>query len=552
MEEEKIIYKNYFQGEEIKEDFRENFSSFENNIPPSPPQSFYQEDFLSPVSKKSSLWLKIIIGVILFFALGFFTALATRLWDPLWNPFRPKPEKVIEKMTEKMSKAKTVHNETIFGFNVKNGVNFDLKGKFTGDVDETFSDNLKIYFTTNMEFSMEGISFSVGLESKQIGNTYYLRLVTVPAGPMVEQFLSLLDINLQDLKNQWIKIDNKSFEELLGEEKYKEFLEKQNQEREEQKIMTEKINKIMENRKFYTIKKELPDEKISKTNVYHYLVALDNEETKKVILEIIDEISKNDFFKDQIFDEGENKEFNKEEIVNDLNEFFAKAGEFSADLWIGKKDYYLYRIKGEKTLDLNKFIANRKGQISFGININFSNFDKPVEIKAPEQYKDLGEILGKVVENLKVKENAAKDSRIIYDMVQIKNIARMVYNQKKSYKDLCSNFRVNKNDPVYGNQLKLIEEDIQKTQSKYPFIFLCLSANQSYCVQTDLFSEERGQWCIDAFNSKEIPDGYNCAGNGTALSPYHCPQTPDVVPRQQKPSFFQSSLLESFLNLFKK
>lgn len=74
-----------------------------------------------------------------------------------------------------------------------------------------------------------------------------------------------------------------------------------------------------------------------------------------------------------------------------LDNFFEKIGEIKAELWIGKKDFYLYKFKIEKEIDIAEFGMKKEGKIVFGIDFNFSNFNKPLKIEAPEEYKTIKE-----------------------------------------------------------------------------------------------------------------------------------------------------------------
>ena len=85
---------------------------------------------------------------------------------------------------------------------------------------------------------------------------------------------------------------------------------------------------------------------------------------------------------------------NEDIFSNKIDELFESVGEISAEIWIGKKDKFIYKIKAEKEIDLNKFKGETKGIIIGKLDIEFSNFDQPVEIKAPESFKSLEEILG--------------------------------------------------------------------------------------------------------------------------------------------------------------
>lgn len=621
--------------------------------------------------KAKSNLVKIIMGVVTLVFLGVGIALAARIWDPLWNPFRPSPEKVISKMTEKMKEVKTLRTDLNAELDIKNELEFNLKGKFWADADNNDPKNIKSAGGADINFAMEGMQFSLGLETKQIGETSYFKLTTIPATPLIENFLTMVGIDLKELKNQWIKSDKESLKELLGEEYYEGLMKEQEEEEKKQEVMIEEFKKIIENKKFYSVKEELPDEKIGDKKTYHYTVSLDKEEIKKIIPELLNitDISESlsaararakeariiadmmqmrsgaeiiysdeggyhkvncdysgkwvymsELCKDiaeyagnkpvifavnqeycaftplpvkgyyycidselnavttninpqgtgycngktfvcpaevEILEEDYKKAAD-EELSKDIDKFFEKVGELSGELWIGKKDYLLYRFRGEKTFDLSQFKEGEKGTILIKLDIDLSKFNQPVKIEVPGEYKNLEEILGGMFgeygEYLGEAQARAKDARIIADVYQLRTMAELMYSDKNSYKSLCSNFSLNENAPNYGADLAELENDIKETQGGVVDLS-CYSSAESYCLEADLASSDRGRWCVDSnLVSKEIGDNESCLGNGTAANPYRCPVITGLeFPLEKKiPSYFQASILENLLKIFRK
>ncbi len=548
MEDEKFIHKDYFLEEE-KTPNQEMPPAKETAPPPaSPPSSYYSQTFSAPEPKPKGNLIKIIIGVIVIGVLGTGTALATRIWDPLWNPFRPDPEKVINEMTKKMEGIKTFHSQMDFGINIKNESAADIAMKLEADSDRNDPNNLKSTGNMSMSFTMEGMQFSLGLETKIIGKDSYVKFTTIPALPMLTPYLQMMGIEPDQFKNQWIKVDQTALSKLLGGA-YPEELDKiQEEQQKKQEEMLTKLKNLFENKKFYLIDKELPDEEVNGKGAYHYAVSLDKEEIKKIIPEIMN----------IIWAETEMPALSQiqlDELQKGIDNFFEKAGELSGELWIGKRDNLLYRFKGEKVFDLSKFEESAKGTISLKLDINLSKFNQLVNIEVPGQYKGLDEILGSLMgqygKYLGEAQTSAKDARIIADMGQLRVMAELIYEQNNSYKNLCSNFTLNENAP----DLAPLKNDIVETQGGLPDI-ICYSAAKSYCVEADLASTDRGRWCIDAGGvSKEISNIQTCVGRGTATDFYRCPagQTSlESTPAEEIPSYFQASLLESILKIFRK
>jgi hypothetical protein len=350
-----------------------------------------------PVKPKRKI-LKIILGLVVIGIFGFFIALYTRAFDPLWNPFRPEPEKVIEEMSKKMTEVKTLHSETKFDFLTKEDAKetFKMTMEFWSDSDTTEKENQKSAGSFSITLAIEGMQFLLAGENKTIGKDSYLKLTTLPASPFLEAYSRQIGIDLSQLKNQWIKIDEESIKNLLKSLGMEAEMEKETETK--QKEMVAKFQEILKNRKFYLVKKEFPDEEIGNQKVYHYLVTLNKEEIKKIIPEFLKAMIDMGFFP-QPPTEAEWQEFERE-FPKKFDEFFAKIGDIEGEIWISKKDLYLYKVKGEKEIDLQKFEKGTKGKIMAKLDINFSNFNQPIKIEAPKEYKSLEEILKPQIEEL--------------------------------------------------------------------------------------------------------------------------------------------------------
>ena len=282
MEDEKLIPKDYILEEEKMPN--EETPSIETPPPPgSPPPSYYSQTLPTSGPKPKTNLIKIIIGIVAVLAIVTGTTLATRIWDPAWNPFRPDAEKVITKMAEKMKEVKTMHSQMDFGINIKNESTADITMKLEADSDQNDPNNLKSTGNVSMAFSMEGAQFSLGMETKAIGKDSYIKFTTIPASPVIEPYLQMIGIDSTQIKNQWIKIDEASLKKLQGQELTPE---QQQEAQKKQEEIVEKIKSLFENKKFYSVDKELPDEEINGKGAYHYVVSLDKDEIKNMIPEM--------------------------------------------------------------------------------------------------------------------------------------------------------------------------------------------------------------------------------------------------------------------------
>ena len=335
----------------------------------------------------------VVIGVLIMVgAGGTIGALYAQIWNPAWNPFRPAPEIVLAEMVVKMKGLTTWHTEGNFEAEVKNDEMFNISLKTSTDTDQTDSENPKSKGDLDIRFSTEGMEISTGIEFIGIGLTAYWKITTIPALPFLEQMSGLF----AEIKNQWIKIDQESLKEMLGEEY-------QPLPKEKEKELMKKLTDLLKGRKFYDVKEELPDEKVGEQMAYRYLVSLDKEEVKKLVPEMFEIIIKytSEEMKQSISEEE--KEESLEEILQAVDRFFEEVGEITVETWIGQKDKYLYKVKFEKEIDLSNMFEEEKfeaplpvsvpkGGILFSMEINLSKFNQPVVIEAPKEFKTLEEI----------------------------------------------------------------------------------------------------------------------------------------------------------------
>ncbi len=514
---------------------------------------------------KSPLFFKrgsgaIFIVLALLLLVGLTGVLASRTWDPLWNPFRPSPNEVIKRMSLEMEKVKTCQEKMEISLSGRNEGTFEMKLNTEGKTDMTQLEKPESESRFNLVASLAekgnpmGAKFALGGEAKMKDNVLYLKFTTLPTIP----FFAMVGIDLSQIKNQWIKIDQDSMMKMTKEiagKKWTPEIEKDYEKQSEkqkalQKELQEKIKKMLKGKELFVIKKEFPDEKIGNVMAYHYLVALNKEGILKVVSEMAKILEET-----MIKEYGTAPIFREEEFKEKLNEFLEKVGEIRGEVWIGKKDYLLYRVKGKKDIDLSK-LSEEGGSISIGLNLEYSEFNKPVKIEPPSEYKGINEVLSPFFRNFFQKPILpGKDVKIKADISQARTLAEMIYFEENSYKNLCRNYTLNGSASNYGKQLADIEKDIQSQQGGI-LRLSCYSSKKSYCITADLASPGKGRYCVDSSGAvREIAKNSNCLGNGTLKNPYRCPKGKFSLenPSQSKePSLFQASVLEGLLKLVGK
>jgi len=330
---------------------------------------------------------KIITVVIILIVIvigGTVGVLYTQIWNPTWNPFRPAPGVVLAEMVLKMEGLKTFHNETEIEIKIENNEEVNIFVKAVGDTDQTDAENLKSKGDMDVEFSTEGVAISAGMEFITIAETSYFKLITLPNLPL----FGGLDLStmLDAVKNQWIRFDQESMGDVFeksGIEYYQPLSER------EQKELIEKLTELLKGEKFYKIEKELPDVKIGDEMTYHYLLTLEKGEIRELIPEMMETMMGYYLFSPGL--SPEEMEITKEEIPEQIDEFFEKIGEITFEVWIGQKDKYLYKVEFGKEIDLSESDQSF-GKVSILAEINFSRFNQSVEIEAPKDSKTLEEI----------------------------------------------------------------------------------------------------------------------------------------------------------------
>ena len=359
--------------------------------------------------------LKVIVIILVVAVIGAFVSLATGAWDPSWNPFGPRsPEAIMSKMIRTMAKVETVASRgemIVDGGPPQERVKMELT--FNSVADERDSANPKAAAEMDFElFSPEG-DFSFAFELKMIGQTLYLKATKIPDMPddAADEFAEM-GINLDEFLNQWIRVDQesmRSFYEAAGmspaeiAEKMREYEKQQEMYRD----LAEKLTALLEKRSadLLKIKEVLPDTEINGVAVHHYVAVLDKEGLKKMLPEIVEEIIL-EYADEDVAEEfkkewQESREEMLEEMNNSFDMLFGMIGEISVELWIGKEDYYLYRINFEKTIDMGMFMFYMSGMNLFlSFEMNYSDFNQPVTIEAPSEYKTMEEFLLPLLEGM--------------------------------------------------------------------------------------------------------------------------------------------------------
>ncbi len=275
--------------------------------------------------------------------------------------FRPSPERILSNMVTKMSELDS------YGFEWKGNIGVvgeDSSVAFaynmTGESDMV-ADVSKLDFDFNA--SIEGTSFTLTGDAIGSGNDAYFRLTTIPVIPFMD---------LSMIRNQWIKVE-------VSTDDVEEIDRKV-------KIATEKIMKLIKDNDMMKVKEALPDTKINGTDVYHLVVYLDKDVIKNItpdLVEIIVSLSDDDYLIDMPT-ESDYQEFNR---------LMDQFGNIEMEVFIGKKDFYLYRLDFTRDMDLSEINNDMLGTLSMDAQINFYDFGKSVVVEIPDDYITIEELM---------------------------------------------------------------------------------------------------------------------------------------------------------------
>jgi len=288
-----------------------------------------------------------------------------------WYPFALSNQEILSRTFTKMGEVKTLHYDLTAKFEQVESSslnNLGLEGinlKIIGDFDNRDAENPKSKADLEIRLSLQGMDMFLKGELISSREKAYYKIVTIPAP--VTAFLEMFGLDVSKMENQWIEVDVGEMSD-LSEEKITE-----------SKKMLEEIAELFRGKEFLKINEKFPDDKIGDKKVYHFLVSLNVEVIEVLLPDLLDILSEYD-------EDGAFSEIDKEEFIENFRESSGKIGEMDFELWVGTKDYLLYRFKIEEEITTEGETA----QIT--VNCDLSDFDQEINIEVPENAKSIEEI----------------------------------------------------------------------------------------------------------------------------------------------------------------
>lgn len=314
--------------------------------------------------------------------------LSTGTWNPSWNPFAPSVKTTIEKSLSKLSSVESFVLQgkvAISGEETQEGEALSLALLFETAIDRRAKEHKKSQSSFDANLLLEGVEFSLAGEVKTVGEEVYLRLTNLPV------FLSLLSPEIETIKDQWVKFDKKSLEELSeggGEPSVEP-------DKEKEQALKKELTDLLKGREIFKIKKELAEEEIDGVAARHYLTGLNKKEIKEIIPEAMRIFAD---YSEEISGTTTEENLNEffQQFPQAFDEFWLKIGEIEVEFWLSKADEMPLKIKFTKEIDLAEFSDLKEGlsgKFNIAADLNFSDFGKIPAIEAPKEFKELKEII---------------------------------------------------------------------------------------------------------------------------------------------------------------
>lgn len=357
----------------------------------------FESELLSRPNPKKKIITGFVVGFLLI-VVGVVGVLAARIWDPLWNPFRPAPEIVLARAMENMIALNSYHTESAISANITNldtqeTVKFSLQ--VSGDTDKFDPKTPKSHSIITLNVGAQGMSFVFGGEAIKIGDVSYIKISTLPAPFLMGFYAEAPQLKplIDKFQDSWISFDPNDLGMSMGVNALTP---------QERKEFEQKMQDLIFKYPPLKVKKELPDQKINGQKMYQIVTVVDKENLKKYILEVLKLVKEYNVMPSL---EQEKDLFSPEEIskMNEsIDKFFEQVGEIEVYFLVGQDDYLIHQIKGLKTIE--KFETEKETQVEnlsvqISWSFDFSDFNKKMDIKAPEKSQSIMELFMNLLMN---------------------------------------------------------------------------------------------------------------------------------------------------------
>lgn len=376
---------------------------------------------------------------------------------------------------------------------------YDITGSYNHSVEENFKDDINI----NLKITIDGTTLNLGLSIRTIAKNIYFKVNQLP--------YPLSFFVPSEFQDSWWGLDVEKMEELAEGEapdvlKTIGVSDLTDSDKRKKEIENE-LALIFTKYELLSITERLADEEVNGVNCYHYAYEVNKENLKNVLKEIINlaENQTKETGNSPVGLLSENEEY--KEFIEQFEKIITS---FNGQIWIGKKDYYLYNFNFDLKIDLNGIEIDGKtipeNVIKFDLKgeIKYSDFDQDTTIIAPEESKSLTEYFESSISDSRME---LRDAKRLSDIKQIMTALELYYNDEIRYPESIApeNEMVKFMPNIPKNPTPVGENCEDNKEYKYVSLKEGQSYELTYCLE-----QNTGQ--IEAGVNVATPSGLN-SGN---------------------------------------
>ena len=317
----------------------------------------------APTPAPSSTGVRKLILLAIVLVLGY------GIYKSAGNSVPKTPDDVLVRMTRAMATVKTAEFAGNVSAKVEGAKNplASIPGATTGDANKPFSFALAFSGTSAFDnwekpqsklkatLTSSELTSAAEIELTTVGEDKYFKLNTLP-------MLGKLDLSA--LTNMWVRMQSKpgavsvTVSSTMSPE------------------TTEAVKNIISGGKYFQVTEDVGEEDLSGITTHHYKIGLNEAEVMRVIRAVSEKMN------------GKSPSIDDEKK---MKSFFDRSEFTNGEVWVGTKDYYLYKLSGGVTIAPSE---TEKSSGSFTFALDLRNFNKPVTVDAPAGAKSMSEFMG--------------------------------------------------------------------------------------------------------------------------------------------------------------
>ena len=278
------------------------------------------------------------------------------------------PEKVVENFKSAITDINSGDvslNLSIAGSDNEDSVDFkaNLDFLFNRKKDDSRTADVKVSMTGDMSAEGKVINGDIDFNVITIDQDYFVNLIKLESS---DESIDSIKPFLESYTGQWLHIAKDFIPENIRELQQKDeiTLEKE-----------AKLKKIFVDTNIFDVVKNFGIEKLNGNKVYHYGIKFNEDGIQ-------------DYIRESAIIDG--RELTDSEVKEASSIVSRITG---AELWIGKKDFYLYKA----TMTLSGGLTDKDSDVKILISINANSYNKDIEINAPldpQEFNPLELIMG--------------------------------------------------------------------------------------------------------------------------------------------------------------